>query len=198
MLAGFSGFNFRSCLAECCMQHARRVQRNVQDFGCLNCLLENLPSLVIDGRMCELGRDSAGEGLSKALRAMGNKATRVSRVHLHEYSPHRHLIAPTSRWPTGWRAPLALSERHAAYLSWVASRRVASCSSSTSTSFGGMCTYRTTEPRIKQFLTESCTNRNRARHDANGLVSGGRGMLVGRPRGSPCAGTAPHSRHGRC
>jgi hypothetical protein len=40
MLAGFSGFNFRSCLAECCMQHARRVQRNVQGFGCLNCLLE--------------------------------------------------------------------------------------------------------------------------------------------------------------
>ncbi len=37
-----------------------------------------------------------------------------------------------------------------------ASRRVASCKISTSTPSGGSCTYRTTEPRMKQFFTESC------------------------------------------
>jgi len=38
-----------------------------------------------------------------------------------------------------------------------ASRRVASCKMSVSTLPGGSCTYRTTEPRMKQLRTDNCT-----------------------------------------
>ena len=42
-----------------------------------------------------------------------------------------------------------------------ASLRVASCSTSVSTPSAGSCTYRTTEPRMKQFFTASCTQQRR-------------------------------------
>ena len=46
----------------------------------------------------------------------------------------------------------------------LASRLVASCSASTSTPSDGSCTYRTTDPRMKQFFTDACT---RAREGAD-------------------------------
>ena len=50
-----------------------------------------------------------------------------------------------------------------------ASLRVASCSTSVSTPSAGSCTYRTTEPRMKQFFTASCTpqRRHTYRHTRN-------------------------------
>lgn len=50
--------------------------------------------------------------------------------------------------------------KHHLCLFWAASFLAASCRSCVSHSSAGSCTYRTTDPRMKQFFTDSCNTDN--------------------------------------